>query len=377
MDIYGFMNSADVAGYCRSIGKTWNPFEMAVIVGRSSNSTMADRHRAWRELITDYPDMATPATEEWQSFGSLHGKLAEIIDFDERMLELFIMPEEGTFYRNTIDDEYSAWWYEEETFADYDSANASLMNELKCVREWKREKIQRITIEKFYIGHKKSIECTYDTSGNILRIIDAYRVQMFPDTDSSEFLDLSPGFDHEEAYYVDIPVPFKRGDILQRRRYAWQSGEPFVLDSLADREKIYAERMGEAKERAQSNDNGWIAMSMSGEAIRGICGWVYSVNKRKALCIDDEYDNDCLEFYHGTLEREKNILRYISMYLKGEIDLRALLMLQGKIIEEHNLKMDWRLCDCGFELPQSILDVESPRRIGDQIVDPTIYTGIF
>ena len=58
MDIYGFINSRDVAAHCREINKVWTPFEMAVIIGRS-DKTMSEKHAAWRELITDYPDMPT------------------------------------------------------------------------------------------------------------------------------------------------------------------------------------------------------------------------------------------------------------------------------------------------------------------------------
>ena len=48
MGIYSFIRSPDVAAHCRAIGKTWNTYEMAVIIGRS-NRTREDRHEAWRE----------------------------------------------------------------------------------------------------------------------------------------------------------------------------------------------------------------------------------------------------------------------------------------------------------------------------------------
>ena len=36
MDIYSYINSRDVAEYCREIGKVWTQFEMAVIIARVS-----------------------------------------------------------------------------------------------------------------------------------------------------------------------------------------------------------------------------------------------------------------------------------------------------------------------------------------------------
>ena len=82
MNIYDFLNSRDVAAYCREINKTWNPFEMAVIIGRS-RCTMAEKHKAWCELINEYPDMPTPENTHYESCGSLHKKLAETMDYEK------------------------------------------------------------------------------------------------------------------------------------------------------------------------------------------------------------------------------------------------------------------------------------------------------
>ena len=58
MDIYSFIKSKDVAAYCREINKTWNTFEMVIIIERCYSKKIIERHKAWRELIDQYPDMA-------------------------------------------------------------------------------------------------------------------------------------------------------------------------------------------------------------------------------------------------------------------------------------------------------------------------------
>ena len=97
MDIYSFISSKDVAAHCRETGKTWNTFEMAVIIGRSDR-TREEKHAAWRELIGNYPDMPTPGNR----FGNIHQKLESIMSIEERELELFKTPGPGVFYKYSI-----------------------------------------------------------------------------------------------------------------------------------------------------------------------------------------------------------------------------------------------------------------------------------
>lgn len=59
MDIYSFLNSKDIAEHCRRLKKAWTPLQMALIISRSDRP-VPDKHRAWRELISDCPDMPVP-----------------------------------------------------------------------------------------------------------------------------------------------------------------------------------------------------------------------------------------------------------------------------------------------------------------------------
>ena len=91
MDIYSFLNSKDIAEHCRRLQKTWTPLQMALIISRSDRS-VPDKHRAWRELISDYPDMPVPPLPECEitnGFESLHKMLLAQIDYEERGLRSF------------------------------------------------------------------------------------------------------------------------------------------------------------------------------------------------------------------------------------------------------------------------------------------------
>lgn len=91
MDIYSFLNSKDIAEHCRRLQKTWTPLQMALIISRSDRS-VPDKHRAWRELISDYPDMPVPPLPECEitnGFESLHKMLLAQIDYEKCALRSF------------------------------------------------------------------------------------------------------------------------------------------------------------------------------------------------------------------------------------------------------------------------------------------------
>jgi hypothetical protein len=56
MNIYSYLSSPDIAAHCERIGHVFNPLEMAVIVSNSEKN-MKEKHSAWREIITERPDM--------------------------------------------------------------------------------------------------------------------------------------------------------------------------------------------------------------------------------------------------------------------------------------------------------------------------------
>ena len=96
-DIYSFIEPKETADYCRSLGQTWNPFEMAVIIGRSSRS-LFEKHSAWNQLIADYPDMPTHANFRNPSYKSFHEKLTEYMEYQNRVLALLKKQEKGASY---------------------------------------------------------------------------------------------------------------------------------------------------------------------------------------------------------------------------------------------------------------------------------------
>ena len=209
MDIYSYIESSDgytkqmkeVADHCRSIGQTWSPFEMAVIIGRS-NRSVAEKHTAWRDLINNYPDSQTPdhykyGKPNFVSYDSYHKKLAEVIKYENWLEDMLKKNENGVAYKymNPKSD-YFDTDYSKDLYPTFDDAWIAAKQELQ-VNPSKSFISNEITIVKIYnkgldcptaiktenlkarIGPSKSfrvhsyidkLRARYDLEGNLLKV---------------------------------------------------------------------------------------------------------------------------------------------------------------------------------------------------------------
>ena len=296
MDIYSFINSKDVAKHCREINHQFTPVEMAVVIGRGYCRPMAEKHAAWRELITDYPDMPITYAQYEENYESFHQKVQEVIDYEEQLLKLFKTPEAGAIYVHEV------WWnghYERShsVFTTFEKAWADVLD------RWKHDKVPEIKVVKINADKHDQIEVYMDYDGNIRSIISNCD-EWFPH--AQEIIDFDYGC------YVDIPTPFKRGDILTIRSNMGQTDSIFVLDSI---------------DRADLEWN--------------MDRWGMFVDDRGVLYGDETDSVDCFEYYRGKLEGNQRLLHYVSLYLNDEIRLPELLTMQCRIVAENLLNKNF------------------------------------
>jgi hypothetical protein len=324
LDIYSFIRSKDAAAHCRETGKVWTPFEMAVIIGRSDRA-MAERHSAWRELIADYPDMPTQKNMHYESYDSLHKKLAEVLDREERIIALFKTPEPGAVYK------YKVMWHGE--YSHSDSVFTSFEKALADARDsYERDEAPELVIEKLLADDNGRTEAWTDYDGNLYDVYDFGCCGPVPKGGDDKLLGFSGNM-----FYVDIPVPFKRGDILTIRSGPAQDDAPvFVLDSIdRDDQEKHARRL-----RGEMSDG------------TDLSGWGFFADDSGLLYGDHTADYDRFEYYRGKLAEKDSILHYVNLFLKGEIPLPELLTMQCRIRLEHQLENDLRIDTHGCYIPE-------------------------
>ena len=326
MDIYNFINSGDVAAHCRRINKTWSPFEMAVIIGRSQCS-LSEKLEAWRELVSDYPDMPIPKNMHCDGYESLHRELSITIDYWETAITLFKKQEQDAVYMHKV------YWYKEcrysdEVFRTYEMALSDAQN------SWDLTEASEIIIKKYYFDDegigKGGLEAWLDYDGIIYDISpygsEAAHQMWFPNLASYKWERTALFAD---VFYVDIPVPFKRGDILTYSTdiRTTKGKDIFILDWLVSFEP----------ERH--------AKYLSGEFGDGsdIIGWGLYVGENGILYGDHTGSYDHFEYYRGELEGKEQLLHYVNLFINDEIQLPELLTMHCRIALELKLKEELRI----------------------------------
>ena len=170
--------------------------------------------------------------------------------------------------------------------------------------------------------------CLLDSAYKIDSIHERLRelIDEKPDSSKGRLLD---------EIFVDIPIPFKKGDILK----CTDTENIFVLYNFAHDDIDWPE---DAQKGEPQVDEHYLA------------AWGYFVNKNGMLYGDEIAYRDTLEFYHGKLEGNKRLLHYVSLFLNNKIGLTEMLAMQCRIVAEHqldNVLSSMKGCGGSFYIP--------------------------
>ena len=332
LDIYHFIRSQDVAAHCRNIGKLWDTLGMATIIDRS-NCTIEDKHVAWQALIEYYPDMCSCPNYDDVQFDSVHDAINERIKYDKQAIKRFKLPESGVIYSYRLPD----WYDDSEAFSTFEKAFIAF------TEAYSQEEAPIVHFKRSILDDDSNIiYADFDHDGSLRRvdvcIDDELFEKWFPQIRGKKSKIGRLYFAFSELFFIDIPIPFKRGDILVATRN--RIDEVFVFDrSLHDTPEQYDKCL-----------KGIIA---DGGDMNG-CG--FFVNEAAVLHEDHTADYDSFEYFKGKLEGRERLLHFVSLYLTGKITLSDLLRMQCRIVAEQilsnrNFRIDGSDCDCYIPEP--------------------------
>jgi hypothetical protein len=282
MDIYSFFNSSDVARHCQSIGHTFNALECAVMINQSKTRSLAEKHAAYRALIAEYPDMETPQDTDERPVKSFRESLGIIIEYQEKLLERFLMPEPEAVYQARIYEKDGGKSKDLRLCLRYEGAYKNALQSVLLVTiEYSAE----IKVTKKYLG-----SCNSDATDLVAKVTWQGGI-------TSVVKDCDPYRDGPVECellkkYVNVPVPFVRGDLVE------DSDNIYVLLSL-DKSDMAAYIM-------RADEKGVISY-------RG--GFIPN-----------------FRYCRRELTGPKRILKYISLHIKGELSLEYLLQAQKKVM---------------------------------------------
>ncbi|MDL2214228.1 hypothetical protein LJB76_01550 [Clostridia bacterium OttesenSCG-928-O13] len=305
MDMFEYFNSPDTAKHCRLVNKSLNALEAAVMVYFSVNHTLVQKLDTYRAIIEEYPDMSVPKSIHHEQADSFHKVLADIIIAETKQLDAFLSEDTSAVYTVDIHFKDRDVLTLDNVFASFDRAVAFLPESYHYTSEVSSYEINRILL-----NGGKVMAARFQASGEILEICTYEKTTPSVDSDLLCFL---------QDFYIDIPTPFKKGDLVQCDACSSYMGNVFAIKDVTYNNP---EKHARNLMRADSSD---MTAQVFYEA-------------------DGEIHCDCIHFwpdlryYRGELAGTARILKYVSHYLKDEICLCTLLKAHTLIHNEEGVK---------------------------------------
>lgn len=323
MDIYSYLNSKDVADYCRSLDYKFNAIETAFIVNACRSIPLGEKLRLFQEIIDTMPDEAISERERIlkslvkgmkMETDSFHKALSEYIAVMRKSMAAFLSSGSDSVYTWEY---YRRDWHDsndtKRVYSSFERAKEALMHELqeRCEpdEDGDRENISEYTgfIYKRKIDSEEYGYAAVRENGIITELYDSK-------TDEESHWFCQQFF---ESIWVKIPVPFKKGDLLYGTNPHTLSDRNIGKEPMVFASCCY-DGLDENEPRNQRRLAGWDASDMT--------AYGYWLDKNGRIFAEVMHNYHDLEYYRGELKGDMRMLKALSAHLKGEINAHILLI---------------------------------------------------
>lgn len=282
MNIYEYFNSKDVAEHCKALGYRFSSRELAYMIWQSNHHTLTQKIAAWETLLLTVPD------EKLENGDSLHCFLERYITRLQQFIAEFQADAKECVYSYEKLYAHATDRYLDESvlYTNYNSCLAAAVAEAD-------EKVLSFRIRKKEIHNQKA-----DQMGDAMLYLtvkgEPVDVTVAPYYGDVDLLVEPFGF---YGWYVDIPTPFKPGDIVTGIDLHGYRSEPMVVDKLPD---------------------GY------GEDYLDMCAQLWELD-RQQLSYNQYVCYLSLEYYQGELAERKRFLFALHNYIQNRLPLSDLL----------------------------------------------------
>lgn len=300
MDIFRFINSRDIREYLKIRNYPFTSLETAWLIYQCRCATIKEKHEAWQELIQTMPDCAVAERPHTARHESLHQFLKEYIRTEDEILDWFFRDEKDAIY-NCEFWKYAMWCPGGEYFDSFQ----------KCLKAYTDRRLGKMTfkITKEIVNSGQSIDVVFSADNEPLK----FDTSWYPEGGDEILYGVLGSLE------FDLPTPFTKGDILcESEVYEMNPSlraDLFVITDLPACSKNESYRDG-------------CRMKV----------WGFFLKYDGTLQYEDMYNYMNLEYFRGELSGKKRILKALSNYIKGEIDVGLFANAYHKILCEEYAK---------------------------------------
>ena len=283
MNIYEYFNSQDIAEYCQKLGHSFTGREQAYMIWQSNHHTLAQKIAAWEELLRTVPD------ETLEDGNSLHHFLGCYITRLQQFISEFQadVKDRAYSYEKLYAHVPDRYLDESVLYANYSTCIAAAVAEVN-------DEVLSFCIRKKEI-HNQKMDQMGDAMLDLTPDGEPTAVFVAPYFGAIDLLVEPFGF---HGWYVDIPTPFEKGDIVTGVDLCGRRSEPMVVDKFPDGH---------------------------GEDYIDMCACLWELDQQGRLCHNEDICYLSLACYHGHLEKQDRFLYALHNYYKDKLPLAELL----------------------------------------------------
>ena len=295
-DDYNLINSRAIADYCRNIKHKFNTEELAVLVYRNQRMSIEEKIAKYNDLINNYPDMEVIERINCKHYASVKTMIKNEIQRLKILNKKLIQDDENSIYTWT---EYNKSTQKYEHSGDIEHTFRSYKEVFKDIQDYIKEYNDTISFritKKYFDKRKEKIFADY--------IVDNKKAILVDIVESNKgLLDI-------DQIFLNIPTPFKKGDILisnspTTKSYG-DSNDIFVLEYLCTWRKNLSMHLA---------DGNYDSSDMIGY------GYYFINDDTTEFVRDHKWNYDSFEYYDGELTGKNRILKDISSFINGKIEL--------------------------------------------------------
>ena len=221
MDVYKLINSRAIADHCRKIKHQFNTEELAVLIYRNKYMSVDEKIQAYNELITDYPDIPVLERFNCRNYDSIRDLIKSEITRLNTLVDKLKLDEPDVVYT------YEAYYKSISMYRDY----SKIANLYKTFSETITAVTEEITEDDDVLMFKLYKTSLTDDFPNIVAkytVNEDNKIKMVNLYDTKHIdLDI-------DNIFINIPTPFKRGDILVS-----YGNVPAIDGVLPDKKEIF------------------------------------------------------------------------------------------------------------------------------------------
>ena len=295
-DDYNLINSRVIADYCRNIKHKFNTEELAVLVYRNQRMSIEEKIAKYNDLIKNYPDMEVIERINCKHYDSVKTMIKKEIQRIKILNKKLIQDDKNSIYTWT---EYNKSTQKYEHSGDVEHTFRSYKETFKDIQDYIKEYDDTISFritKKYFDKRKEKIFADYNVKNKKAILVD--------------IVESNKGFFDIDQIFLNIPTPFKKGDILISNSPTMKSygdnNDIFVLEYLCTWRKNLSSYLA---------DGNYDSSDMIGY------GYYFINDDTTEFVRDHKWNYDSFEYYDGELTGRNRILKNISSFIKGKIDL--------------------------------------------------------